>query len=351
MIAPLIKRVTKGEKISIVRKILEKEQAKVVVGDIVSPEDVVGLAEVSAGQRLVKISSCLKVNGKGLEKYLTKPLGEKVFRGEILASRKSIFGLKKSVCLSPIDGILSEIDAAGNAVLKFLPTQTRVVAGVPGKVSDVSKESVVIEALVARIRTKIGTGKEREGAIKVVASASEFLLPVNIDGSCRDKIIIGGAFIGKDALEKALTLGVRGVVAGGINLRNFLSLGELDAGITVLITEGFGIRPMAEDVFNLLKEHEDTFSIINGAERYLTLPEVKEPKGKVEKEAEKDLWRELKVGDRVHILGEHHGHLGIVKEIEKETFYSFYVPEVMVELNGKETLKVPACNLEIIDED
>jgi hypothetical protein len=348
MIVPVTRRVIKSQKVNLTRLVSDKETAKVSVGEAVSPEDVIGVAEIPSGRRLVKLASLLGVHGRReVEKHLVKPLGARVFEGEILARRKSFFGLKTNVFRSPIDGVISEVDGFGSLVIDFLPCQNRLVAGVGGKVLEVSGKGVVIETVVSKIKTKVGVGKEREGSIKIVAEPNEFLLPTKLDVSCRDKIIVGGASVGKETLEKALTIGVRGLVVGGINVRDFSKLGELDSGMTVLITEGFGIRPMAEDVYLELKKHHDGFGIINGSQRELIIPLSKEDK-ETNSEVPGGNWQELDLGLKVYLSGEAHGHVGILEKIEQNGQYGFNVPEALVRIDQSETLRVPACNLEII---
>ena len=84
-----------------------------------------------------------------------------------------------------------------------------------------------------------------------------------------------GSIVTSAALEKAVSYGVKGVVAGGIDdatIKEFLGYdigvaitGTEEKGVTVVVTEGFGKIPMAHATYELLKRRHGTKASINGA--------------------------------------------------------------------------------------
>jgi hypothetical protein len=88
-------------------------------------------------------------------------------------------------------------------------------------------------------------------------------------------IIIGGARVTKDAIDRAKTVGAAAIVTGGMDdqdLRNVLGYdlgvaitGSEKIGLTIIITEGFGEIAMAKRTFQLLASHIGREAAVNGS--------------------------------------------------------------------------------------
>ena len=84
-----------------------------------------------------------------------------------------------------------------------------------------------------------------------------------------------GITFDRASIEKALTLGVKGIVVGGIDYRDFMSLGvESDVGITIIVTEGFGTVTMGKDVYEAFNK-EMTICFYQRFERTVLVPQDK----------------------------------------------------------------------------
>jgi hypothetical protein len=344
MINEVVRRVVNLEEAFFERAIPGVGTPLVKVDEKVEPADIIARYEASSGQRLVKLTSVLKVHSKQVEKYLVKRIGDRIYRGEVLALRKGFLGMSKKMVVSPADGILDSLLPDGSVMIKFLPTPRKLAAAVSGVVKVVIPHSITIQTQVAKVYGFTGAGIIREGTLRVIAKPNEFILPSQITPNLQGEILVGGATIARATIEKAVTLGVKGIIVGGMNYRDFLSLGnESDVGITILITEGFGVKPMGTDVFNFLKNKSDSFAFISGREKQVTFPLVE--KGQVEKKNFVP-WRELKEGDRVNVL--FHAHeigLGIVNRINPGD----NIPTAVVKLDSGTEIEVPSTNLQIVD--
>lgn len=297
MICPVVKRVSKTIEYDLERKFPGPCKPAIKEGDRVEPEGVVAHCEVSAGQRLVKIAHDLGASAKNVEKYLLRKVGDRIYRGEIIARRKGVLGVGKKEIHSPADGVITEIDSNGDLMVKFLPTPIRLAAGAKGVVTKIGQESIFIKTVGFQVKGYAGSGREREGLIKVIAKPTEFIIPQQITGDCAGKILVGGSLLERAAIQKAVTIGVHGFIVGGIDHRDFLSLGVgVDVGITALVTEGFGTIPMGKDIYESLKAREGQFGFISGEAKSLFIPEVRAAQAAKQTGAS---WRKLQVGDIV----------------------------------------------------
>jgi hypothetical protein len=351
MICPVWYRVSVNNQFDLVRPFIGTCKPSVKINDKVEAESVVAHCEVSAGQRLVKVANILGVSRHTVKKYLLRSIGDRIYQGEIIARKKGVLGVGKSELKSPVDGVITDVDKNGDLIVKFLPMPVRLVAGASGLISNIREDSVTVRTFGTEITGAAGLGKSREGIIKIIGKPNEFILPQKIDASCQGRILVGGAHLDRAAIEKALTIGVKGIVVGGIDYRDFISLGVTsDVGITIIVTEGFGTVTMGTDIFEAFNKLNDKFAFINGMERTVLVPEDK--KVVDNKPLAIDYWRELKIGDLVRYFRPDSTELvGVVEgladdEIELNSGLSTKMAQIKFISGNK--VSAPAANLEII---
>src|SRR5262249_38477812 len=145
------------------------------------------------------------------------------------------------------------------------PLPVSVKAYLAGEVVEVVPiEGCLIEADVTFIQGIFGIGGETFGKIQMACKdhdqeLTEDLISPDMKGS----VVIGGARMTRDAIDKARKTGVSALVSGGIHdqdLENLLGYslgvaitGSEHVGLTLIITEGFGEIAMAERTFKLLR--------------------------------------------------------------------------------------------------
>jgi len=352
MINQVITRTSSNHQHDLVRKFPGKGKPAVKEGSLVEASDIIAHCQVSAGQRLIKVAHTLGIRASSVQKHLLRNVGDRIYQGETVARRRGLLGLGKTEVRSPADGVITNIDPNGDLIVKFLPISVRLTAGAGGKVKKIVEDAITISTLATEVNGPIGSGKERDGAIKVVAGQTEFLLPQHISADCSGKIIVGGAVLERATIEKALTVGVHGIVCGGINQRDFLSLGvSSDVGLSVLITEGYGNFALGTDIYESLKALEGRFAFIDGERANLVVPELN-PKMEKATEPPSLGWRELAVGDKVRVLHQKKEKLlGTVKEIkEGQTLSSGLVSDTAkIDLGAGIEVVVAAANLQILE--
>jgi len=366
LLAKIRKRVVKEKKQLIKRSLEAPGKILVKPGEKVEASDVIAEGVITAGFRSLPLAEILKVKAKDGSNYLLKKVGERVYPGEIIAKRKSLFGLSRRVLTSPIEGTIAGYDSEGGILrLEFLPQVQRLVAGCNGEVADIpDRKTVIISCVACEIFGVLGSGRTREGVLKVLAKKDEFLLPSVIDETCSGAIIVGGALVSRAALSKAMAVGVAGIIAGGIHARDFFEIGgatmspfwtSSDVGLTLILTEGFGHRVMSEDIFSCLVENKNKFVLIDGDRAAVTIPQLSvldKTFSSQEDERSKELVeREIKIGDRVRIIDyDQLGIEGTVKSISRKVQAvpsGLMTYTVEIETN-KGRIEIPYQNIEIL---
>jgi len=365
-------RVVKTRRLPIKGDVLVKE------GDKVAATTVVAKTNVPGDRQLVNVSYDLGRTGIDVKPYMHKNVGDIVEAGEVIASRRYkrflFFGLTEKICCAPIQGIIDYIFGDGRVVFAE-PTPVELNAYIPGAVTKVlPKEGAVIETLGGYIQGIFGIGGETYGELMVVAESPEDILTAEkIRAECAEKILVGGALVEGKALQKAVEVGVKGIVTGGIDDRDLIDFlgydvgvgitGQEEVGLTVIITEGFGKVRMAEKTFKILKRFEGKFASINGTTQIragVIRPEIIIPRievgsdelAKVREEIKAPIER-LKPGTPIKIIREpNFGVLGRVVSLpveRQEITTESKVRVLEVELADGRQVIIPRANVEFIE--
>ena len=187
---------------------------------------------------------------------------------------------------------------------------------------------------------------------------------------CAGKIVVGGSIVDGPTLKKAVELGVKGIIVGGIkdaDLSSFLGYsigvaitGEERKGLTLILTEGFGKMSMAVKTFNFLKEFEGKLACINGATQIragVIRPEIIIPIDETTSDGSEDEKLHLEgltSGLPVRIIGPpYFGAIGHVTDlpIDLQTVETESKVRVLeVELEDGSRVTVPRANVELIEE-
>ena len=351
------------------RKLPLPGQVLVQKGEHVQATDVVARAELPGDVKVANVGSALSIPPEDIYRHMLKKEGDTVTKGEILASTKGIFGLFKSQAQSPTDGVIESIsEVTGQLIIREAPIPVNLLAHTVGKVIEVlPDEGVVLETYASFIQGIFGIGSETIGELAVVApSPNSRLIPSNLKEEHTGKIVVVGALVTHELVKKAVELGVKGLIAGGIDdadLRNLLGYelgvaitGTETIGITLIVTEGFGEIPIARRTFELLKQREGLQASINGATQIragVMRPEIIIPlDGAVQSEESVVEETTLDIGATVRIIREpHFGRLGTVtglpielQQLETEA----HVRVLDVKLDDGDLTRLPRANVELL---
>jgi hypothetical protein len=357
-----------------VRRLPLKGQVLVQVGDSVNPDTVVARTELPGPVTTVRVAERLGVEPRELPKYLLKQVGDKVQAGEIIAERKSFFGLFTSRVTSPITGTIDFIsEATGNIGIRHLPTPVEVTAYLRGLVVDVlPEEGAVVATRGVFVQGIFGLSGERHGQIALLAdSPDEVVSDTKVSDEHKGKVLIAGALAHWRLMEAAKQVGAVALVTGGVLDTDIKKLLGYDIGVaitgheplpfTLIVTEGFGEIAMAKRTFELLASQEGREASVNGATQIragVIRPEVVVPKDgaltleDLEEPKESEFAAgELNMGTPIRLIrAPYFGSLGRVvalppepQEIETET----KTRVLEAELVTGERVIVPRANVEI----
>jgi len=355
-----------------------KGDVLVELGQQVRAEDVVARTELPGPVKTINVVNLLGIDASQIEEHMLKHLGDEFQAGEVIAESKPLFGLKfmsflQSRVIAEFDGTVDNVSQiTGQVILRHPPRRVELTAYVDGRVVDVRpQEGAVVETSGSFIQGIFGIGGEQHGELVVaVAGPDEVLKAEDIKAEYQNKVLVGGSLFTARAFERAVEVGVRGVIVGGFhdkNLKDILGYdlgvaitGAEDLGLTLVMTEGFGKITMAQKTFNLLKKNEGRRTSISGATQIragVIRPEVIIPSLDVSVTRESEHIQEnvgMQVGDPVRCIREpYFGRLGTVRQlipelqvVESET----RVRVLEVELDDGEIAVVPRANIEMIEE-
>jgi len=340
-------------------------------GAPVQPHQVVARTFLPGKVEIVNVANKMGVDQSDVPGAMLKKEGDRVARGEVIAEAKSLFGLLTSRATAPLEGAVESISGVtGQVVLRGPPQPIEVDAYIEGRVVEVvPDQGVVVESSGTLIQGIFGIGGEATGEIAMVSSSPrEVLDEDSLSADLQGRVVVGGSLVTGAALEKAVQLGIRGVVAGGFDdqdLRRFLGhdlgvaiTGHENLGVTLIVTEGFGRIDMAPRTFGLLKRHQGQRASINGATQIragVIRPEVIIPlQGAVPQAPDRPGEQGMDVGSTVRIIrNPWFGKLGRVASLPSEPTQldsGSRARVVSVRLEGlEEPVSVPRANVEIIE--
>jgi len=353
------------------RRLPIKGEVVVKKGDKVSADTIVARTHLPGNVQLVNVASKLGLPPEDLPSVMLKGEGDAIEKGKPIAETKGFFGLFKSAVNAPCDGSLENISTVtGQVILREPPTPIEINAYVDGKVVEVFEgEGVAVEMQGSFIQGIFGVGGERTGEIHVAVSGPDEKLSANlIDESMKGKVVVGGSHIDWEGLQKAMSIGLSGVVVGGFDdpdLKKLLGkdlgvaiTGSEDVETTLILTEGFGVIGMAGGTFELLKSREGKKASINGAtqiragvirpEIVVPMPDAELPTGDVVSST-----AGLDTGSTIRVIREpHFGRLGEVtglpnelQKMESETM----VRVLSVKFADGTEATLPRANVEMIE--
>lgn len=343
----------------------------VEVGARVQPHQVVARTFLPGKVEIVNVANKMGVDQSDVPGAMLKKEGDPVAQGEVIAEAKSLFGLLTSRATATLEGTVESISGVtGQVVLRGPPQPIEVDAYIEGRVLEVvPDQGVVVESRGTLIQGIFGIGGEATGEIAMVSSSPrEVLDEDSLSADLQGRVVVGGSLVTGAALEKAVQLGIRGVVAGGFDdqdLRRFLGhdlgvaiTGHENLGVSLIVTEGFGRIDMAPRTYGLLKRHQGQRASINGATQIragVIRPEVIIPhQGTASQSLDQPGEQGMDVGSTVRIIrNPWFGKLGRVASLPSEPARldsGSRARVVSVRVEGlEEPVAVPRANVEIIE--
>jgi hypothetical protein len=345
------------------------------VGDLVQADSVVAQTKLAGKVHVVNVANLLGVAPDEIREYVVKKEGDAIGLDEVLAENKPFIKWFKTEVRSPIQGKVESLSTVtGQMLLREPPRSLDLLAYVDGSVVEVhARQGVTVETDCSLVQGIFGIGGETWGPLVLaVTGPEETLTPHHLDPSMKGRVVVGGSFLGADVMARAKEIGVAGLVVGGIHDKDLRALLGYDLGVAItgtervgfslIVTEGFGVIPMAAKTFGLLSAHAGQKACISGATQIragVIRPEIIIPcqletpsllRGEGGGEGQRG---GLSAGDQVRIIRDPlFGRIGTVKalpadlrRIETES----HVRVLDVEFPDGTTAVIPRANVELIE--
>lgn len=323
-------------------------------GAHVEPLSIVARTEVPGRYRILNVSQALRVSPRLAEKYIRPRPGQTIRSGQVVAGRRTRFGLFPRLVRAPQDGIVAAV-GGGRVLLETEGEPVEVRAYLPGTVSDVlPKRGALIEAIGALIQGVWGSGGESFGVLKVLVNEPHQPLRARaIDVASHGAVLVGGSTMDQDALQQAMELQVRGILIGSLDPALLEMASQMP--FPIVATEGLGSVPMAQPIFQLLRTNDGREAAISGRFKlgWGTLrPEIFIPLPSRSAPAPPPPGTPLDVGVQVRVIrGPATGRVGKVRYLPPQPQAIETEAKVwgaVVAFDGMEEEFVPFFNLELL---
>ncbi len=352
-----------------VRRLPIKGEVLVTEGANVQNDSVVARALLPGMLQTIRLADRLGVEPKEVPALTKVAEGDTVTVGQMVAETEGILGFFKTKVASEYEGTVEGISpVTGNMLVREAPIPVEITAYVSGKVTTViPDEGAVVQTRGAMVQGIFGIGGEQNGVVTVKVSGPDQVLEASMLGpEDSGKIIVGGAGVTLDALQKANQVGAAGIVVGAVRDVDLTALLGYDIGVaitgqeevatTLVATEGFGKLDMAGRTFKLLQSLEGKRASINGATQIragVIRPELIAPIEHAASEAvPQHSSSMLEVGVPIRIIREpYFGKLGKVTGLPAQLHTVESGAEVRVlaaKLDDGRDVVVPRANVEII---
>ncbi len=269
------------EPVSIVkdRRIPTRGEVLVELDQKVEPDTVIAKGTVPSQElQELRLFRSLNVAPEDVKNHLLKHEGEGVEKDEVIAIARSFFGRQTRMARSPIDGVIEGFSSStGRMMIRGHPVPVEVFSFIPGKIVKIfPEEGATVETNGYRYNGLFGVGGETHGPLTMaVESGNMPLTSSEITPEHNGKVLVGGSVVTLDALREAVKQGVKGIIVGGVDQKDltyFLGYeiglgvtGSEDIGLTLILTEGFGVNPIPDEPFNEFKELSGKLVCIDGA--------------------------------------------------------------------------------------
>jgi hypothetical protein len=339
-------------------------------GDKVEPDTVVARAMLPGLLQTIRLAEKLGVEAGEAPGMTSLKIGDTIEKDALIAETKGLFGKYfKQQVFSEYTGVVEALsEVTGNILVREESIPVNMAAYVAGTVAKtIPEEGAIVETRGAVVQGIFGIGGERAGTIRIAVDDADVVLDAShILDDDQGKILIGGAGVTYEALERANAVGAVGLVVGAVKDVDLTQLlgyeigvaitGQEEVTTTLVVTEGFGRLGMAKRTFNLLKTLEGQKASLNGATQIragVIRPELIVP---IEHSANDPVPKhednELKSGTPIRIIREpYFGRLGEVTGLPAELSVVESGAKVRVlqaKLDDGSEVTVPRANVEII---
>ena len=325
--------------------------ATVRVNEKVQAADVIAQAEISPKHYYLDIARGLGIAESQAMRQIVVNVGEKVDEGDVIAGP---VGVARKTVRAPEEGKITAISKS-RVLLQARGRLIEMRAGFPGVVvgSD-GTQVVTVETTGSLIQAVWGNGRQDFGVMRIVGEGPGARLQTSqLDIKLRGAVLISGICDHPAPLHQATELSVRGVILGGMSSDLIPVARRLN--YPIILTEGFGPRPINIPAFNLLSNNVGREVALFG--RMDGLQKGQRPEAVIPLPTSRavGLPEEVVVlnpGVRVRVLhAPSLGEVGVVRSILPNIIQypsGIRARSASIEVEGMGSVTVPLANIEIL---
>lgn len=327
---------------------------------------------------IVSVSAKLSVWPWLIRMFTQVDEGDYVHEGQVLAAAVNISMM--DYVYAPMAGVVEKICPKTGTITIVRPVRpNQVRAHMAGRVTELVQDyGAVIEATGSYLEGTFGIGGEKFGELAVTSDGpAETLGEAGVKPEHKDRILVAGSLVTLEAIQKARSLGARGIISGGMNNIDLVQVlgreinvgltGQEQTDFTLIVMEAFGKMSMNDRAWDLLSSRAGRVASVDGTTQIragVIRPQVLLSEGAEDLEAvagdpvgmarEENLPRttNLVTGDVVRCVRQPYpGLKGVVEEIpsQPEKVECEALMEVArVRLDDGRLITVPEANLEVL---
>lgn len=174
-------------------------------------------------EHVINIAKLLRIPVKKVPSLLQIHQGDEISVGDILALRKNIFGVTISRLKSNVNGTVLRFEEGNGLLVIGNPHQREIelVSPLAGVIQVCHNDQIVIQTNENIVQGIGGIGETARGKLLILPDVSDKSIDqqqllLQLNGSIIDKIIFS-RYLSKDALIKAIGIGVTGIIVTEID--------------------------------------------------------------------------------------------------------------------------------------
>jgi len=214
----------------------------------VSSGDVIAEANWAREHVLLDVARAFRISPDAADRIIKCKVDDHLAAGAEIAVSKGLF--PRSV-RAPREGRVVAV-GGGQVLLEVGETRLELRAGIPGVVTAIiPNRGATIQTIGALIQGVWGNGRIDSGLLVNLMEKPDGVLTTNrLDVSLRGSIILGGQVVEAETLEGAAELPVRGLILSTL-YPSLLPVAR-EMKYPIVVTDGFGARPMNSAAYKLL---------------------------------------------------------------------------------------------------
>jgi hypothetical protein len=337
--------ITRVHKLPYPGRVLTKED------QYLNPGDIIAEAEIPGQVIMLDIAKGLGLSPEETKDCLIRGVDENLEEGDVIAQcEKTLPRLFRA----PLDGKIISYHK-GQMALATSKEKFLLHAKMIGSVVEVIPEyGAVLSAKGSLIQGMWGNGRSGSGTLEVLDSAMGTPLEASmLEDMTNGQVLMGSTLLDQDFLKASQEKEIAGLILS--SLSPDLIEPVLTVSFPVILLQGFGKIPIAEDISDLLQSNNGSLVSVNANHRDNLkgqCPEIIVPKEEGNLEKSFGFRKKIEVGDRVRMIsGKAIYQTGkVVELLETDQVFEngLTLPTAIVKLQSLEKIKVPQQNLLII---